>query len=120
MLLQRFVRLMMYNFATLNDDERRVIFENSASKLKMNSAKALKEKDLLRKVANFKAKFYPRKWVEYDKARIGTLKLMPAAHSINTLRKDYAKMKSMIFGYYPNFDELMSKIKEVESKINNA
>ena len=82
--------------------------------------KALKEKDLLRKVADFKEKFYPRKWAEYDRARIGTLKLMPAVHSINTLRKDYAKMKSMIFGYYPNFDELMNKIKEVESKINNA
>ena len=33
----------MYNFAKLNDDERKIIFENSASKLGMNSA--IVEKD---------------------------------------------------------------------------
>lgn len=35
--------ITMYNFAKLNDDERKIIFENSASKLGMNSA--IVEKD---------------------------------------------------------------------------
>ena len=82
--------------------------------------KALKEVDLLIKVADFKEKFYPRKWAEYGKARIGTLKLMPANHSIDALKKDYANMKSMIFGYYPSFNELMDEIKRVEVKINSC
>jgi hypothetical protein len=33
--------------------------------------------DLLTKVADFKAKFYPRGWARYDLARIGTLKIAP-------------------------------------------
>lgn len=80
--------------------------------------KALKEVGLLTKVADFKEKFYPRKWAEYDKARIGTLKLMPAAHSIDVLKKDYENMKAMIFGYYPSFDELIEEILNIEKKTN--
>ena len=82
--------------------------------------KALKEVDLLTKVADFKEKFYPRKWAEYNKARIGTLKLMPATHSMDVLKKDYKNMKAMMFGYYPSFDELMVEIEKIEIKINNT
>ena len=81
--------------------------------------KALLEVDLLVKVADFKEKFYPRKWAKYDKARIGTLKLMPANHNIDVLKRDYENMKSMIFGYYPSFDELIGELKKVEVKINS-
>lgn len=80
---------------------------------------ALRSEDLLIKVANFKNKFYPRKWAEYDKARMGTLKLYPSSHHIDELRKDYTAMKSMIYGKYPKFETLMEEIRILEKKINS-
>lgn len=82
--------------------------------------KALAQKDLLTQVAEFKRTFYPRKWAQYEKARIGTLKLVPAAHSLDRLRSDYAMMHSMIYGDYPKFDEMMQFIKELETQINTT
>ena len=80
--------------------------------------KALAQKDLLIQVAEFKRTFYPRKWAQYEYARIGTLKLVPAAHSLERLHSDYAMMQSMIFGNYPDFDQMMLSIKELETRIN--
>ncbi|MBR4232043.1 MAG: nucleotidyl transferase AbiEii/AbiGii toxin family protein [Oscillospiraceae bacterium] len=82
--------------------------------------KALEQKDLLTQVAEFKRTFYPRKWAQYEHAKIGTLKLVPAAHSMDQLRSDYAKMQSMIYGNRPSFDEMMQFIKELEVRINSA
>lgn len=80
--------------------------------------RALEQSDLLEQVANFKAKFYPRKWARYDLARIGTLKLIPSDVYKEALRRDYVKMAGMIYGERPDFDELMMGIAEVEKKIN--
>lgn len=80
--------------------------------------KALAQKELLTQVAEFKRTFYPRKWAQYEYARIGTLKLVPAAHSLDRLRSDYAMMRSMIYGDYPSFDEMMQFIKSLEAQIN--
>ena len=82
--------------------------------------KALLQKDLLAQVAEFKQTFYPRKWAQYEYARIGSLKLVPAVHSMDRLRSDYTMMQSMIYGNYPDFDEMMHFIKELETRINSA
>ena len=82
--------------------------------------KALLQKDLLAQVAEFKQTFYPRKWAQYEYARIGSLKLVPAVHSMDRLRLDYTMMQSMIYGNYPDFDEMMHFIKELETRINSA
>jgi hypothetical protein len=37
---------------------------------------------------------------------------------MDRLRSDYKKMQSMIYGYYPDFDEMMKFIKELEARIN--
>ena len=81
--------------------------------------KALLNTDLLIDVSEFKNKFYPRKWADYKNAKVGTLKLMPSIHNIDLLKKDYANMKEMIYGEYPNFDKLLEIIKNIEIKINN-
>lgn len=80
--------------------------------------KALVQKDLLTQVADFKQTFYPRKWAQYETARVGTLKLFPAAHSMDRLRSDYTRMQSMIYGNSPDFDEMMQYIKDLEEQIN--
>ncbi len=80
--------------------------------------KAFAQPELLEEVARFKEKFYPRKWARYDLARFETLRLVPAKHSMEKLRADYAGMRDMIFGECPSFDELMESIARLESEIN--
>lgn len=79
---------------------------------------AIKQTELLEEVAKFKDKFYPRKWARYDLAKAGTLKLYPAVHSIQRLKDDYTQMRSMIYGEYPSFDEVLEEIKKLEDEIN--
>ena len=81
---------------------------------------ALAQPDLLEKVASFKAKFYPRNWARYDLARIGSLHLKPAVHSLPALREDYEAMREMIYGDYPTFDLLMAGIADLEKEINSC
>lgn len=82
--------------------------------------KALQQKDLLLQVAEFKRKFYPRKWAEYERASVGTLSLIPAPHNQERLRADYSKMRAMIYGDYPSFDEIIEYITIMEQIINNG
>lgn len=82
--------------------------------------KALAQKELLTQVVEFKQTFYPRKWAQYEYAKIGTLKLVPANHSLDRLRSDYARMQSMIYGNYSSFDEMMQFIEELEDRINGT
>lgn len=79
---------------------------------------AVRDSRLLIDVASFKEKFYPRNWARYDLARIGTIKLYPADHSIQKLREDYKAMQSMIYGEYYSFDEILRGITMLEIDIN--
>ena len=79
---------------------------------------ALKEPELLNDVTAFKAKFYPRGWARYDLSKFGTIKLLPAEHSLERLKQDYKDMKSMIYGRYPSFDEILAVISQLEKEIN--
>lgn len=73
---------------------------------------------LLKRVVDFKMKFYPRKWAHYEQATPGTLKLLPPEYRMEALRKDYASMANMMFGEYPDFDSLMEYIRDLENEIN--
>lgn len=75
--------------------------------------------DLLKRVTDFKMKFYPRKWAHYELAVPGSLKLLPPEYRMVALKKDYDSMKNMMFGAYPEFDLLMKFIKELEEEINS-
>lgn len=78
---------------------------------------AIEDKGLLRKVAEFKERFYPRGWARYDLAKGGLIKLYPSEHSIEELKKDYEKMYAMIYGDYPKFDEILDCLKTLENEI---
>ena len=74
--------------------------------------------ELLKKVVNFKMKFFPRKWAKYEEAIPGTIKLVPPAFRFDSLRTDYEDMAEMMFGQYPSFDDLMDYIQTLENEIN--
>ena len=82
--------------------------------------KAILDPSLLEEVAAFKAKFYPRNWARYDLAKFGSLRLLPSSHSLARLKEDYESMRSMIYGRYPSFDEIMARIEELEKIINSS
>src|SRR5579863_6116177 len=79
---------------------------------------ALKQANLLKDVIEFKQKFYPRTWAKYDECLIGNLKLTPPYYRISGLNADYKQMRTMIFGDYPEFNEILSILHELEDEIN--
>lgn len=80
--------------------------------------KAIKDKELLRKVTEFKMKFYPRKWAKYEDAMDSKLRLVPDKFRFLELENDYKAMSEMIYGAYPSFEEIINVLKELEKEIN--
>ena len=80
--------------------------------------KALSDRELLENVVTFKKRFYPRGWADYDSAVRGGLKLIPATHVYEVVKSDYRAMRTMIFGKYPEFDEIMDILRRLEVEIN--
>ncbi len=80
---------------------------------------ALNNLEILKDVADFKKRFYPRAWANYDLAKPGTFKLIPEKHILGNLKADYKAMENMIFGIYPSFDEIISVISDLENEIND-
>ena len=79
---------------------------------------ALADLALLEDVVAFKERFYRRTWAQYDQAKPGTFRLMPSGHVLATVEKDYAQMRNMIFGRYPDFDEIMASLRKLGEEIN--
>jgi len=79
---------------------------------------ALADLELLADVVAFKQRFYRRPWAMYDLAKPGTFKLLPSGPVLKAVEKDYAQMRSMIFGSYPAFGEIMAVLQRLESEIN--
>lgn len=74
--------------------------------------------DLLKKVVDFKMKFYPRAWAQYPEAVPGTLKLIPPEYRFAALEADYESMKDMLYGDIPTFVDVMTSVRELETEIN--
>ncbi|AVM42743.1 nucleotidyl transferase AbiEii/AbiGii toxin family protein [Fastidiosipila sanguinis] len=81
--------------------------------------KALEDKDLLKKVIEFKMKFYPRKWAKYEEALNGRLRLVSAEYRFSEIEKDYRAMSEMIYGNYPKFEDIIKTLKQLENEINS-
>jgi len=45
--------------------------------------------------------------------------LIPNKAAIKLLKDDYQSMKEMIFGDYPEFDEIIEKLESFQKKLNN-
>ena len=64
-------------------------------------------------------KFYPRKWARYEDVLVGKLRLVPKEFRFPEIEKDYKAMAEMIYGDYPNFEEIIKVLKELEKEIND-
>lgn len=81
--------------------------------------KAFARKELLEQDVKFKQKFYYSKSASYETAHIGTIRLIPDDEAINELRDDYERMKDMIYGNKPSFDQIIDTLAILEVEINN-
>ena len=79
---------------------------------------AIKNVELLLKVAEHKAVFFASAWANYDEARPGTLRLVPPDSRLGELRRDYQSMREMIFGDQPTFEHLLDALREIEVAVN--
>ena len=79
---------------------------------------AFSQLDLLKKVVDFKMKFYPRAWAKYPEAVPGTLKMIPPEYRFTALKTDYDSMKDMLYGDVPTFDTVIAAVRELEKEIN--
>ena len=87
----------------------------ASSSIKNN---ALDDISLLRDVVEFKQKFYPRNWAKYEECLTGNLKLITPEYRLKVLQDDYKQMRTMIFGNYPDFREILDKLQQLENEIN--
>ena len=79
---------------------------------------ALAKLELLQEVVRFKMRFYRSPWAKYEEAKPGSFRLLPPAHNVPGLRRDYAAMQAMLFGTVPTFDEIISGLAILEKSIN--
>ena len=79
---------------------------------------ALKDLELLNDVVEFKRRFYSRGWARYENAIPGSFRLVPCGHVLAAVETDYAQMRNMIFGRYPNLDEILKTLHSLEIEIN--
>lgn len=55
---------------------------------------------------------------KYTEAVPGTLKLLPPEYRFPALLADYVAMKDMLYGDIPDFEAVMSAVRELEKEIN--
>ncbi len=79
---------------------------------------AIRDTDLLLKVARHKEVFFPAAWARYADARPGTLRTVPPDARQPEMEQDYRKMQEMIFGEPPRFERLLEVLREIENAIN--
>lgn len=79
---------------------------------------AIQQIGLLENVIRNKEVFFYQRWARYDKILDGKLRLTPISEIRSILKSDYQKMDEMIFGEYPQFDDLITDLKELEERIN--
>lgn len=80
--------------------------------------KALSRPDVCQKVVDWKTLFFGSSWARYDLAVPGSFRLLPADKRVNALRRDYQAMRDMYLSEPPSFDEILSQLTDLESKIN--
>lgn len=80
---------------------------------------ALARLDLLERVVKHKKLFFASAWASYDTATPGGFRLIPPDNRIADLRRDYKEMKAMIFGAYPEWEEITDALTALERRIND-
>ncbi len=81
--------------------------------------RAIQSPDLFDGVAEHRAIFFNQSWVDYSTLQKGLLRLIPRDEQYATWRQDYQAMQGeMFFGEVPDFDEIISVVRDFEISFN--
>lgn len=80
--------------------------------------KAATQPELLARVAQHKSLFFKFSWASYGEAVCGTLRIVPPEQRLTALREDYRKMQEMFFGTPPNFNAMITALRQWETDFN--
>jgi len=79
----------------------------------------IEDKDGCARVAEWKARTFPRAWAKYDLARHGTFHLLPAESRRADVAADYAAMRPMFLIEPEPFEKMMERLAVAEKRINS-
>ena len=79
---------------------------------------ALDRGDLLERVVAHKRLFFASTWAHYETATPGSFHIVPPDERLPALRADYARMREMIFGEAPAWEEIVRGLQELEDRLN--
>jgi len=82
------------------------------------SAEFMADKEMARRVAAWKAKFFPRTWGNYGTAVHGTLQVVPPEARLAALEDDYRKMGPLFIREPPTFKQVLAELAVIEGKLN--
>lgn len=83
------------------------------------ATQAVADTGLFDRVATHRQEFFDYNWMDYEKMRPGSLRLLPLADQLSAWRGDYREMKKeMFFGKVPEFDEILRVVGEFEKQFN--
>ena len=82
------------------------------------AVKAIDDDELRERVVAWKGQFFGSAWANYELAKPGTFRLIPPAERLPALRHDYDAMRQMYMSAPASFDDVLSILAELESRIN--
>jgi hypothetical protein len=83
------------------------------------AARAARDPELFRRVAEHRQLFFPWTWVDYATLRPGSLRLLPSSDHLASWETDYAEMRrEMFFGEAPKFAEVLRTVGLFEQEFN--
>ena len=72
---------------------------------------AFQRKELLERDVIFKKKFYYTKSSNYETATLDDIRIVPPEPVLKELERDYSAMRNMIYGYIPDFNDLIQYLR---------
>jgi hypothetical protein len=74
--------------------------------------------ELFERVKAHKKVFFRSSWAHYDRAKRGSLRLVPSAERVEALAEDYDRMQEMFFTEPPAFTEVLRILAKWENNFN--
>ena len=82
--------------------------------------RAMEDLDLLARVVRHKRTYFQSAWANYDAAKPGSLRLVPADSRLADLKADYQQMQEMFTEPPPPFDEILRQLRNIEDTLNKG
>lgn len=85
-----------------------------------DAIKAVGDNELRSRVAHWKSRFFGSSWARYDEAVSGSFRLIPPPARLSSLRQDYQAMRDMYLSEPASFDDILTALTTLESRINGT